>query len=113
MNSHRAAASADSVQVEDIFGLWEVIRISREDSVIYPWIVSRFRYDFQPEMNFLCLQNGQNSHGTWKLSQSKYESQARYSIVLNDTFEFTILDLDEDEITFTDHINKYLLARKL
>jgi hypothetical protein len=105
--------TATSICTDDICGLWEVIRISREDSVIYPWVGSRFKYSFLPEMNFLCLQNGQNSHGTWELSEKMYETQKRYSIILNDTFEYLILALDEDEITLSDHKNKYLLVRRL
>jgi hypothetical protein len=83
------------------------------DSVDYPWIKNRFKYSFQPEMNFLCVQNGQNSHGTWELIEKIYETQKRYSIILNDTFEYIIQDLNTDEITFSDHINKYLLVRRL
>jgi hypothetical protein len=113
MNSQCIVPSADSVQVEDIFGMWEVIRITRGDRVTYPWTESRFRYSFQPEMTFLCMRQGQNSYGTWKLSESKNESQSRYSIVLNDTFELKILDMDEDEIIFTDQMNQYLMTRKL
>jgi hypothetical protein len=101
------------IGISDICGLWEVIRISRGDNIIYPWVKDRFKYSFQPEMNFICLQNGQNSHGTWELSEKSYEAQKRYSIILNETFEFTILDLDEDEITLSDHTNEYLLVRRL
>ena len=110
--SHSIPA-ATTIRTSDICGLWEVIRISRGDSITYPWVGQRFKYSFQPEMNFLCLQNGQNSHGTWQLSEKIYETQRRYSIILNDTFEYSILDLDEDQITLSDHINKYLLARRL
>ena len=110
--SHSIPAATD-IHTKDIYGLWEVIRISRGDSIEYPWVGHRFKYSFQPEMNFLCLQNGQNSHGTWELSEKFYETQKRYSIILNDTFEYMILDLDEDEITLSDHINKYLLVRRL
>ncbi len=105
--------AATEIHTNDICGLWEVIRISRGESVEYPWVGSRFKYSFQPEMNFLCLQNGETSAGTWKLTEKIYETQKRYSIILNDTFEYTILDLDEDEITLSDHINKYLLVRRL
>jgi len=110
--SHSIPAATD-IHIKDISGLWEVIRISRGDRVEYPWIGNRFKYSFQPEMNFLCLQNGHNSTGTWKLHERILETQKRYSIILNDTFEYTILDLDEDEITLSDHINKYLLVRRL
>jgi hypothetical protein len=101
------------IGISDICGLWEVIRISRGDSIEYPWVGHRFKYSFQPDLNFLCLQNGQNSQGTWELSEKIYETQKRYSIILNETFEYTILDLDEEEITLSDHINKYLLVRRL
>ncbi len=49
------------IRMSDICGLWEVIRISRENfaNPLYPWVKDRFKYSFQPEMNFLCLQNGQ------------------------------------------------------
>jgi hypothetical protein len=104
-----------NIGIADISGLWEVIRISRENSIkpIYPWVKDRFKYSFQPEMNFLCLQEGQISSGTWELSEKTYETQKRYSIILNDTFEYTILNFSEDEITLSDHINKYLLVRRL
>ena len=103
------------IRMSDICGLWEVIRISQKDShqTIYPWVKDRFKFNFLPEMLFICLQDGQNSQGTWELSEKIYESQKRYSIILNDTFEYTILDLDEDQITLSDHINKYLLVRRL
>ena len=110
--SHSVPADTH-ITTGDICGLWEVIRISRGDNVNYPWVENRFKYSFQPEMNFLCLQNGQNFHGTWELSEKVYESQKRYSIILNDTFEYTILDIDEDEITLSDYINKFLLVRRL
>ena len=104
-----------NIGISDISGLWEVIRISRENfaNPIYPWVENRFKYSFLPEMIFLCLQDGQTSRGTWELSEKTYETQKRYSIILNDTFEYTILDLSEDEITLSDHINKYLLVRRL
>ena len=104
-----------NIGISDICGLWEVIRISRENCVnpIYPWVENRFKYSFQPEMFFLCLQDGQVFRGTWELSEKTYETQRRYSIILNETFEYTILDLSEDDITLSDHINKYLLVRRL
>ena len=101
------------IGISDICGLWEVIRITRGDSVNYPWVENRFKYSFRPEKFFTCLQDGQNFHGTWELSEMIYASQKRYSLILNETFESTILDLDEDEITLSDQTNKYLLVRKL
>ncbi|KPL26349.1 MAG: hypothetical protein AMS23_02215 [Bacteroides sp. SM1_62] len=114
--SHCAGETSSGISLiglSDICGLWEIIRISRENSVYYPWIKDRFKYSFLPEMNFLCLQDGEISHGTWELSEKIYKTQKRYSIILNETFEFTILDFSEDEITLSDHINKYLLVRRL
>ena len=104
-----------NIGIFDICGLWEVIRISRENCVnpLYPWVENRFKYSFQPEMFFLCLQDGQVFRGTWELSEKTYETQRRYSIILNETFEYTILDLSEDDLTLSDHINKYLLVRRL
>ena len=104
-----------TIEKSDIIGLWEVIRISRGNDVdpIYPWVTNRFKYSFQPEMNFLCFQNGQISHGTWELSEKIYETQKLISIILNETFEYVILEISEDEIILSDHINKYLLVRRL
>ena len=105
--------AAIDIQIDDICGLWEVIRISRRDLVEYPWIGHRFMYSFQPEMNFTCFQNGQNTIGSWELAEKVYDTQKRFSIIQDETFEYTILALDEDEITLSDHINKYLLVRRL
>ena len=77
------------ISITDICGLWEVIRISRGDEVSYPWVIDRFKYSFQPDMIFLCLQEGHVSHGTWELSEKIYETQKQYSIILNETFEYT------------------------
>ncbi len=103
------------IRMFDICGLWEVIRISQKDShqTIYPWVKDRFKFNFLPEMLFICLQDGQNSQGTWELSEKIYESQKRYSIILNETFEYNILDISEDDITLSDRRNKYFLVRRL
>ena len=103
------------IRTYDICGLWEVIRISQKDShqTIYPWVKDRFKFNFLPEMLFTCLQDGQISQGTGELSEKLYESQKRYSIILNDTFEYVILDISEDDITLFDHLNKYLLVKRL
>jgi hypothetical protein len=115
MSYDATISGISNIGISDISGLWEVIRISRENfaNPIYPWVKDRFKYSFQPEMIFLCLQDGHTSHGTWELSEKTYETQKRYSIILNDTFEYTILYFSEDEITLSDHINKYLLVRRL
>lgn len=103
------------ISIYDICGLWEVIRISQKDSheTIYPWVKDRFKFDFLPEMLFTCLENGQISQGTWELVENIYESQQRYSIILNDAFEYVILDYNEDDITLSDHRYKYFLVRRL
>ena len=104
-----------TLRSSDICGLWEVIRISQRDShqKIYPWIKDRFKFDFLPEMMFICLRYGQNSQGTWYLSEKTSQGQKRYSIILNETFQYVILDICEDDITISDQINDYLLVRKL
>ena len=102
-----------NIGIYDICGLWEVIRISRGSVVSYPWLKDRFKYSFQPEMFYVCLLNGHNSSGTWKLSEEPYESEKRYSIVLNDNDKYTILDISEDELTLADENNSYFLVRKL
>lgn len=102
-----------NIGIYDICGLWEVIRISNGSVVSYPWLKDRFKYSFQPEMFYVCLLNGNNSHGTWKLSEETYESEKRYSIVLNDKYKYTILDIDEDELNLSDYENNYLLVRRL
>lgn len=103
------------IRMSDICGLWEVIRISQKDShqTIYPWVKDRFKFNFLPEMLFICLQDGQNSQGTWELSEKIYESQKRYSIILNETFEYIILDINEDDIILSDRKYKYFLVRRL
>jgi hypothetical protein len=103
------------IRMSDICGLWEVVRISQKDShqTIYPWVKDRFKFNFLPEMLFICFQDGKKSQGTWELSEKIYESQKRYSIILNETFEYSILDISEDDIILSDHINKYLLVRRL
>ncbi len=103
------------IEIEDICGLWEVIRIYQDDeqAVSYPWIKDRYKYNFLPEMIFLCLKDGQTSHGTWELSEETRETQKRFSIILNDTFELMILDINEDELTLSDHRNNYSLVRRL
>ena len=103
------------IRMSDICGLWEVIRISQKDShqTIYPWVKDRFKFNFLPEMLFICLQDGRNSQGTWELSEKIYESQKRYSIILNETFEYTILDISEDDIILSDRRYKYFLVRRL
>lgn len=103
------------VEISDICGLWEVIRISNDEdqTVLYPWIKDRFKYNFLPEMIFLCIKDGENFHGTWNLSRKTLENQNRCSIILNGTFEFIIIDINEDELILSDSSKKYSLIRRL
>ena len=102
-------------EILNICGLWEVIRIFQNDEEIvsYPWIKDRFKYNFLPEMIFLCLKDGKNSHGSWELVGRTNDSQGRYSIILNGTYEFIILEISEEEMTISDRRNNYLLVRRL
>lgn len=103
------------IEISDICGLWEVIRISNDEdqAVLYPWIKDRFKYNFLPEMIFLCMKDGENFHGTWKLSKKIVKNQNRYSIILNGKVELIIIDINEDELILSDRRNKYSLIRRL
>lgn len=102
-------------EVADICGLWEVIRIFQKDEqrISYPWIKDRYKFNFLPEMIFLCLKDGQSSHGTWELVDRTDKSQARYSIILNGTLEFIIIKISEDDMVLSDRKNNYFLVRRL
>ena len=108
-----STSDISQISISDICGLWEVIRISKENSIIYPWIKDRFKYSFQPEMVFLCLQDGQISHGTWELSKKTFQTQRRFWVILNETFKYAIIAIDDDEMILSDNKYEYLLYRKL
>ena len=102
------------IKISDICGLWEVIRIcDGENKALYPWLGERFKYNFLPEMIYLCLKDGQCHHGTWELSEKAFENKKRFSIILNGTLEYGILGIDEDEIILSDRNCTYFLTRKL
>lgn len=101
------------IKVSDISGLWEVIRIDEGEISIFPWIRGRFMFDFLEEMMFVCIKEGKHSNGTWELSEKTWESEKQFSIILNEEFEYIIVDIDEDEMIITGRGSKYLLARKL
>jgi hypothetical protein len=103
------------IEISDISGLWEVIRIYQGDEqlVSYPWIKDRFKFNFLSEKIFLCLRDGKTIHGNWELVEKTYESQKQHSIVLNGIFDFIIIENDEDEMTLSDRRNNYLLVRRL
>ena len=103
------------IEISEICGLWEVIRIYQDDEqmVSYPWIKDRFKFNFLPEMIFLCLKDGKNLNGTWEMVKRTNESKRRFSIILNGIYEFVILDISEEEMILSDHRNNYLLVRRL
>ena len=104
-----------NIKISDICGLWEVIRITKEDdeNPLYQWLSGRFQFYFMPEMIFLCMKNRQYSHGTWELFEKASETKKQFSIILNGTIEYTIVGIDEDEILLSDRNCKYFLTRKL
>ena len=105
---------ASDIKISDIIGLWEVIRICEDDKkALYPWLRERFMFNFFDEMLFVCIKDGQHSRGTWELIEKSFEAMKRFSIILNGTFEYRIVEIDEDEITLSDHRCEYLLVRKL
>ena len=103
------------IRKSDVCGLWEVIRICREggSETTYPWIKDRFKFNFLQEKLFLCMRDGKTIHGKWKLVKKVQEPQKRYSIILDGTYEFRIIDCSEDELVLTDTRNNYLLVRRL
>jgi hypothetical protein len=103
-----------NVRLSDVIGLWEVIRITRAgEDPVYPWIKGRFLFNFMDEMMFSCIKEGAHSNGTWELASKTWESVTQFSIKLNDTFEYMIIDIDEDEMIITDGGSRYLLDKKL
>ena len=103
------------ITVSDVSGIWEVIRISgkKENDIRYPWIGNRFKYNFLPEMIFLCSRDGDMTHGTWELSEKTIRGKKLYSIVLNESHEYLIVNFDGDEMILSDYRNEYLLIRRL
>lgn len=103
-----------TISVSDICGLWEVIRINRGNKdPIYPWIKGRLKFNFLEEMMFLLLKDGQHSHGNWELIEQHIGINKHYSIILDDTFKYEIVDVDETEMILSDGANKFLLTRRL
>ena len=114
MSNSVTSPDVTNIGIVDICGLWEVIRIcDGNNKVQYPWLGERFKFNFLEEMLFLCIKDGQNHHGTWKLSEHAFESKKRFSIILNDIFEYVINDINEDEIILSDYLCEYLLVRRL
>ncbi len=111
----KIAKAIPDIESSDVSGLWEVIRISRENGseTLYPWVGERFKFNFMPEMIFLCLKDGGVFHGSWILSERTISNQKHFSIVLNETFEYKILNCEWDEMTLSDRNSEYLLTRRL
>ena len=110
------ARKINHLEMRDIYGLWEVIRITRREgksASSYPWLKGRFKFNFLEEMSFMCTKDGQLTHGTWELKESIHEKGLRYSIIINGTFEYVIVNFSEDEIELSDRNSIYLLVRKL
>ncbi len=103
-----------NIKISDICGLWEVIRICDGDNkALYPWLGERFKYNFLPEMIYLCLKYGDCHHGTWELTENTFETKKRFSIILNGTLEYRIIDIDMDELILSAKGCEYLLNMRL
>ena len=102
------------IEVSDILGLWEVIRIDIQGEVsIYPWIRGRFMFNFLEGNIFTCVKEGKFSDGTWEFSIKTWESEKQFTIILNEVFEYIIIRTEDDEMILADRGSKYLLTRKL
>ena len=113
-----AAQTQDTIpeiKETNLCGIWEVIRISGENgnAIQYPWTSNRFKYNFLPEMLYLCSKDGELTHGSWKLSEKYIRNKRKYSILLDETYEYIITSLERDEMVLSDHRNEYLLTRRL
>ena len=104
-----------TIEIEDICGLWEVISIYQDDDEkkSYPWIKDRFKFNFLSEMIFLCQKEGKTIHGPWDFVERPLDSQKRFSIILNGSYEFNILENSGSEMIISDRNNSYVLVRRL
>ena len=113
-NSTCTILDLENIKISDICGFWEVLRIcDGKGKASYPWLSGRFKFNFLEEMMFLILKEGQCHHGNWKLSEKYFETKKLFSIILNSTFEYTIIDISEDELIMSDRSCEYLLVRRL
>lgn len=104
----------ENVSISDVCGIWEVVHTSDNDENEEPILMSRRnKYLFLEQMVFIRYSEGQPSYGTWELSKKDSASEKRYSIILNGTFECVIIDINKDEMTLFNRINKYYLERRL
>ena len=83
------------IAITDICGLWEVIRISREDcdKSTYPWLEERFKYHFLDEMMYICCRDGNPCHGTWGLSEKAYNGKKQLFLILDDKIAYEIINV--------------------
>ncbi len=106
---------SSTIEIEDICGLWEVISIYRDadEKESYLWIKDRFKFNFLSEMIFLCQKEGKTIHGPWNFVVRPLDSQKRFSIILNGSYEFNILENSGSEMIISDRNNSYVLVRRL
>jgi hypothetical protein len=103
------------LNTSEIFGMWEVLKIipRNDEPGSFHWKRDRFIFNFLSEKIFLCIRDGKTLHGPWKLSETGDEKQKRFSIILNDTYEFSIESCTQEEMILSDQRNDYLLVRRL
>lgn len=101
------------INIYDICGFWEVIRICEGDNImLYPWLRKRYKIEFRDTQIFICVKDGQHFRGIWKLKKVVINNNQRFSIILNGLLEYVITEYSVNEINVSDHINNYLLVRK-
>ena len=114
MSNSVTSPDVTNICIADICGLWEVIRIcDGNNKVQHPWLGERFKFNFLEEMMFLCIKDGQCHHGTWELSEKVFETKKRFSIILNGTLEYRIINIDMDELILSAKGCEYFLIRRL
>ena len=115
MDINPTCRGRDKVAVDDICGLWEVIRIQERSGklVSHPWITDRYKFNFLPDMIFLQLKDGNNSHGTWKLLENARNPSQRYAILLDGKKKFRILSYCEEDMILSDGNRDFILIRRL
>ncbi|MCK5462583.1 MAG: hypothetical protein KAI95_06180 [Bacteroidales bacterium] len=70
-------------------------------------------FNFLDEKMFLCIEDAQHFHGTWELIEKAFETKKRFSIILNGTLEYRIIDIDMDELILSAKGCEYLWNRRL
>ncbi len=59
-NSTVTFPDISNIKIAYIFGLWEVLRVSRKNEIkpSYPWLKGRFKFNFVDDMIFECINDG-------------------------------------------------------